>query len=165
VPPPLDHAATFGISFRPLAETDLPFVEALYISTRLEEVAVTGWPMAQQLAFLTQQFQAQHSHYSIHYADMEWLIVEQGGAAIGRLYLAEWPDQLRVVDISLMPDSRGRGIGAALMRDVLALGRAKGKAVSIHVEKNNPARHLYDRLGFAFVEDKGVYDLLEWRPR
>ena len=147
-----------------MADADLPFVEALYISTRLDEVAVTGWPQEQQLAFLTQQHVAQHSHYRIHYADMEWLIVEQAGAPIGRLYLATWPDQLRIVDISLMPENRRRGLGAAIMQDVIAMAAATGKRVSIHVEKNNPARRLYDRLGFRFVEDKGVYDLLEWRP-
>ena len=147
-----------------MTDDDLAFVQGLYISTRLEEVAVTGWPVEQQFAFLSQQFHAQHSHYAIHYADMEWLIVEQSGAAIGRLYLDTRADQLRIVDISLMPESRRLGLGGALMRDVIEMAAAAGKKVSIHVEKNNPARHLYDRLGFRFVEDKGVYDLLEWAP-
>jgi ribosomal protein S18 acetylase RimI-like enzyme len=164
VPPPIRHAAAFGIAYRPMRDADLPFIETLYISTRLEEVAATGWPEAQQLAFLSGQHRAQHSHYRIHYAQMEWLIVEQAGAAIGRLYLDQWPSQWRIVDISLMPESRGRGLGAAIMRDIIDMAGANGKGVSIHVEKNNPARHLYDRLGFGFVEDKGVYDLLEWRP-
>lgn len=162
MPPPLRNAAVFGISYRPLVDADLPFIEALYISTRLEEVAITGWPEAQQLAFLSAQQHAQHSHYRIHYARMEWLIVERAGVAIGRLYLDEWADQFRIVDISLTPEHRGQGLGAAIMADILELGAARRKRVSIHVEKNNPARHLYDRLGFRFVEDKGVYDLLEW---
>ena len=146
-----------------MTDADLPFVQSLYITTRLDEVAATGWPLAQQLTFLSQQHVAQHSHYRRHYAGMEWLIVEQGGDAIGRLYLDSWADQLRIVDISLMPKSRRRGLGAAIMQDVIDMAAAAGKGVSIHVEKNNPARRLYDRLGFRFVEDKGVYDLLEWR--
>ena len=156
------RAAARGVAFRAMTDADLPFVAALYASTRAEEVAATGWPLEQQRAFLEQQHHAQHSHYRIHYADMLWLIAEQAGAAIGRLYLDRWPDQLRIVDISLLPGWRGRGIGAAMLRDVIDMAAASAMRVSIHVEKNNPARHLYDRLGFRFVADKGVYDLLEW---
>jgi len=146
-----------------MAEADLPFVAVLYASTRAEEVALTGWPIDGQRAFLAQQHEAQHSHYRIHYADMAWLILERDGEPVGRLYLDERTDELRIVDISLLPGARGLGFGRALLEDVQDLARAGGKAVSIHVEKNNPARQLYDRIGFAFVEDKGVYDLLEWR--
>jgi ribosomal protein S18 acetylase RimI-like enzyme len=88
----------------------------------------------------------------------------QEGEAIGRLYLAEWGSEIRIVDISLVPENRGRGLGEALLRDVQADAASRGKAVSIHVEKFNPARRLYDRLGFAVIEDKGIYDLMMWRP-
>ncbi len=162
--PALPRAAARGVVARPMVEADLPFAAALYASTRVEEVAMTGWPLDQQRAFLAQQHHAQHSHYRIHYAGMAWLILEREGQPIGRLYLDDRSDELRIVDISLMPDARGLGIGRALLEDVQDLARAGGKSLSIHVEKNNPARRLYDRLGFAFAEDKGVYDLLLWAP-
>jgi len=164
MPPPLLAAAACVLSYRPAREDDLPFLALLYASTRDEEVASTGWPIEAQRAFLQQQHEAQHSHYRKHYADAEWLVIERGDEAIGRLYLEEWPSQMRIIDISLMPDSRGRGFGAAILRDVQADAASRGKGVSIHVEKNNPARRLYERLGFAAVEDKGVYDLLSWSP-
>jgi ribosomal protein S18 acetylase RimI-like enzyme len=163
MPPPLKAAADLGIAYRPMTDDDLPFLDALYASTRAEEVAMTGWPPEMQRQFLAQQFDAQHRHYMRHYPEAEWLIVERGGEPIGRLYIEEWASQIRIIDISLMTESRGRGLGAAILKDMLEMARASGKAVSIHVEKNNPARHLYDRLGFAAIEDKGVYDLLEWR--
>jgi len=163
MPPPLREAARHGIAYRAMTDADLPFVAALYASTRAEEVAATGWPDDLRRAFLAQQHEAQHSHYRKFYPEAERLIIEREGEAIGRLYLAEWERELRVVDIALVPAARGTGIGCAILRDVQALATARGKAVSIHVEKNNPARRLYDRLGFAAVEDKGVYDLLEWR--
>jgi ribosomal protein S18 acetylase RimI-like enzyme len=164
MPPPLKAAAGLGIAYRPITDDDLPFLGALYASTRAEEVAMTGWPPEMQGQFLAQQFDAQHRHYMRHYPDAEWLIVERGGEPIGRLYIEEWSTQIRIIDISLMTESRGRGLGAAILEDMLEMARSAGKSVSIHVEKNNPARHLYDRLGFAAVEDKGVYDMLEWRP-
>lgn len=161
MPPALDAAARFGIGYRAMTADDLEFMAALYLSTRAEEVAATGWPVEAQRQFLLQQFDAQHRHYQAHYPDAEWLVVERGAERIGRLYLEEWPSQVRIIDIALMPESRGQGIGAAILEDVVAMAAAVGKPVSIHVEKNNPAMRLYRRLGFGAVEDKGVYDLLE----
>ena len=163
MPPPLAAAAALGIAYRPMVEDDLPFIEALYASTRTEELALTGWPEAQQQAFLIQQHRAQHQHYRIHFAEAEWLIVERGGEAIGRLYLDNRDDRHRVIDISLVPAARGQGIGGAILSDVIAAAEAQGKSVSIHVEVSNPARRLYDRLGFVTVADEGIYLRLE-RP-
>ena len=162
MPPPLIAAAGAGIRYRPMTAGDLPFMAELYVSTRREEVAATGWPEAAQAQFLAQQFDAQHRHYQAHYPDAEWLVIERAGERIGRLYLEEWKNQFRIIDIALLPSSRGAGIGAAILRDILAMAQSAGKRVTIHVEKNNPAMNLYRRLGFRAAEDKGVYDLLEW---
>lgn len=164
MPPPLQAAAAFGVRYRPFEEADLPFVAALYASTRQEELSQANWPQEVVDAFLQQQHEAQHAHYSAHYTGMEWLIVEVGGAAIGRLYLAEWKNEVRIVDIALLPDHRRRGIGAAILRDIIAWADGLPKPVSIHVEKYNPARHLYLRLGFEPVGETGAYDLLRREP-
>lgn len=164
MPPPITAAGEFGISYRPFTTEDLPFVAELYASTRRWEVALTGWPLDAQEAFLAQQHEAQHSHYSIHYADGEWLIVEREGDPIGRLYLNEDDEEVRIVDISLVTSCRARGFGGAILRDILEDAHARGKAVSIHVEKNNPAKRLYARVGFEVVEDVGVYDLMRAAP-
>lgn len=164
MPPPLDAAACLGVSCRPANDEDLPFLAALYASTRAEEVAATCWPPAAQAQFLAQQFDAQHRHYRTYYPDAEWLVLKRGGEAIGRLYIEAWKHEVRIIDIALLPASRGGGIGAAVIGDVMAMAGAAGKRVSIHVEKFNPAMRLYLRLGFCPVEDKGVYDLLEWAP-
>lgn len=164
MPPPIRAAAGFGIGYRPFTDDDLPFTAELYASTRRWEVALTGWPREAQEAFLAQQHEAQHSHYSAHYDGLERLIVEREGEAIGRLYLHETGDDLRIVDISLVASCRAQGIGGAILRDVIADAHARGKAASIHVEKNNPARRLYLRLGFVQAVDRGVYDLLQADP-
>jgi ribosomal protein S18 acetylase RimI-like enzyme len=164
MPPPSRAAAALGISYRPIGEADLPFLFLVYASTRTEELAVTGWPDDAKRNFLAQQFNAQHVHYQHHYPDAEWLVVLRGGEPAGRLYIEEWPDQIRLIDIALLPQHRRAGIGSAILNDVLALAAAKGKPVTIHVERNNPAMQLYRRLGFATLGEAGVYDLLEWRP-
>ena len=164
MPPRLSRSAEHGIALRPMTDDDLPFVAALYASTRAEEVAHTGWPDERQRAFLAQQHEAQHRHYRAAHPNAEWLIVEQAGEAIGRLYLVELEDRLHVIDISLVRAARGQGIGAAIITDVLAAAEAAGKRVSIHVEQGNPARRLYERLGFRPLADKGASLQMEWRP-
>ena len=164
MPPCLPVAESLGISLRPMTDDDLPFAAALYASSRADELAQTGWPLERRQAFLAQQHQAQHRHYRSHYPGAEWLIVERDGEAIGRLYLAEWERELRIIDISLVAAARGQGIGGAIITDLLAAAATLSKAVSIHVEKSNPARRLYHRLGFLGVIDKGAYLEMEWQP-
>jgi len=164
MPPPIDRAAGFGITYRPLREDDFAFTAALYASTRTEELMATGWPDEAKQAFLAQQHQAQHQYYQAHYEGAEWLIVERDGAAIGRLYLAEGESDIRLIDIALLPEQRGAGIGAALIDDLLAWAGARGKSVSLHVEPNNPVRRLYLRLGFVAGEVLGAYQRMDWEP-
>jgi ribosomal protein S18 acetylase RimI-like enzyme len=159
-----EAAARLGLTCRPMTDDDLPFLFGLYASTRSEEVAGAGWPPETQIAFLRQQFDAQHHHYTTYYPNADWWVVEHAGAAIGRFYVEEWPSQFRIIDIALSPGAQGNGFGSALINDLFARARGIGKKVSIHVEKNNPAMRLYHRLGFAKAEDKGVYDLMEWSP-
>ncbi|TSE11613.1 GNAT family N-acetyltransferase [Mesorhizobium intechi] len=144
-----------------MTDADLPFLARVYASTRAEELAVTGWTEAQKTAFLDMQFRAQHAHYVKHYPNADWLLVRSGAEDIGRLYIERWPSQHRVIDIAFLPAYRRKGLGAALLGDLIDEARAVGKAVSVHVEKNNPAMQLYLRLGFTVAEDKGVYDLME----
>ena len=149
-----------SIALRPITEADAPFLRALYGSTRAEELAAVPWSEEQKRAFVDMQFHAQSVHYAKHYGDGEFLIIEDGGAPIGRLLLHRVPDEIRIVDISLMPEHRSRGIGTKLLREVLAEGEATNRKVSIHVEHFNPAKRLYERLGFRHVETNGVYDLM-----
>jgi ribosomal protein S18 acetylase RimI-like enzyme len=164
MPPPLRAAAGLGVSYRVSTDGDVPLLAAIYASTRLEEVATTGWPAEMQQQFLAQQADAQHRHYRRHYPDAEWLLIERGGEPIGRLYLEEWSSEFRLIDIALLPGARGGGVGSAILDDLMAMCRAAGKSLSIHVERNNPALSLYLRLGFTKIDEHGVYDLMEWRP-
>jgi ribosomal protein S18 acetylase RimI-like enzyme len=153
-----------GLALRAARAEDEPFLLRVYASTREEEVAPLPWPAAEKAAFLAQQAAAQHQHYRTYYQDAEYKVILLDGEAIGRLYLARMPGEIRIMDIALLPAHRNLGIGAGLITDLLDEGAATGKRVSVHVETFNPARRLYERLGFCEVEDKGVYRLLRWEP-
>lgn len=152
-----------GYGLRPETEEDIPFLRALYASTRAEELAPVPWPAEQKAAFLAQQFAAQRHHYYTHNTGCRFEVLEKDGEPIGRLYLEEFPRRLHIVDISLVPAWRGRQIGTGILEALQDLARRTGRALSIMVEKFNPARRLYGRLGFAEVADHEVYLELEWR--
>jgi GNAT superfamily N-acetyltransferase len=149
------------IRLRPIAPGDELFLSHVYASTRLDELAVTDWTDEQKAAFLHMQFVAQHKFYQENYTDTDFLIIVQDDTPVGRLYVARWKDEFRIVDIALLPAYRGTGIGATILRDLLAEADAVGKPVRIHVERENPALRLYQRLGFVMIEDKGVYLFME----
>lgn len=154
-----------GLTFRPIRPEDHEFLHRLYASTREEELAtVVDWTAEQTAAFVRQQFEAQHHHYRKYYPEASFDLVLEDGVPVGRLYVARWTREIRLVDIALVPAARGRGLGTALVRDLLAEGERTGKAVSIHVERFNPALRLYRRFGFREIEEKGPYFLMEWRP-
>jgi GNAT superfamily N-acetyltransferase len=157
--------AAKGFTLRPETEADVPFLRRLYVSTRWDEVApIIDWSETQKLAFLESQFALQRHHYHTYYASTDCAVLEQGGAPVGRLYVDRQADTLLVVDVSLLPEWRGGGVGTALMQEVIAEARAAGKTVRITVEKYNPAQRLYRRLDFREVADEGIHWIMEWRP-
>ena len=151
-----------GLIFRKFNQRDMEFLAGLYASTRAKEVASTGWGENQTRLFLQQQFDAQHSHYQEQYPDADWLVVLKERTRIGRIYLERWPSQHRLIDIALVVEMQGKGFGAALILDLMDEAKSAGKALSLHVEKFNPAKELYLRMGFETIKDKGVYDLMAW---
>lgn len=153
-----------SIRFRQAGDGDLPFFLTLYASTREEELARVDWSTEQKTAFVQMQFEAQHKYYHEQYPDAEYLVVQQDDKDIGRIYLHRRTDELRLIDITLSPWVRNRGLGYKLLKDLLDDALACSLPVRIHVETYNPAMRLYKRLGFRPIEDQGVYHLMEWRP-
>ena len=122
------------------------------------------WDDAQKEAFLRQQFDAQDAWWRENYAEASFDVILVDDEPAGRLYIHRGPSEIRIVDIALLPEHRGNGVGTRLLDDLLDEGDAGAKSVTIHVERMNPALRLYERLGFALAEDKGVYLFLERSP-
>jgi ribosomal protein S18 acetylase RimI-like enzyme len=153
------------LSLRPSTPDDRDFLRAVHASTREEELRLVPWSDADKAGFVSMQFDAQDSAYRTTYPDGRFLLVMEGDEPIGRLYVARLPDQIRVIDIALLPDHRGRGIGTRLLRDVIEEATAAGLPVRLHVERSNRAQNLYERLGFRAAGGDDVYEALEWWPR
>jgi ribosomal protein S18 acetylase RimI-like enzyme len=160
-----DHLTHFpaGIELRPATHEDRDFLRELYASTRARELAPVPWTDAEKDAFVAAQFDAQDAAYRGAYPDGEFLVVLEQGKPLGRLYVGRLPGELRVIDVTLIPAQRGQGIGTALMRWVIGRADHDGLTATLHVEPWNPAKRLYERLGFATVELRGIYEFMS-RP-
>lgn len=152
------------VTLRPADAGDEELLLRVYASTRAEELAVVPWDEAQKEAFLRAQFDAQDRWYREHYTGASFDVVLVDGEPCGRLYVYRGEAEIRIVDIALLPEHRSNGVGSSLLRNLLGEADAAGKRVTIHVERFNTALRLYERLGFAVAEDKGMYLLLERLP-
>jgi ribosomal protein S18 acetylase RimI-like enzyme len=151
-------------ALRPAGPGDAELLYRIYASTREDELAVVPWDAAQKEAFLRMQFAAQDRYYHANFPDASYDLIVSGDDVLGRLYLHRGQAAWNVIDLALLPEHRGKGIGTELLTRVLADAGAAARPVQMHVERSNPAQRLYDRLGFRQIADKGIYLMLEWTP-
>lgn len=152
------------MTLRPHTAEDLEFLCALYATTRERELALVDWTDDQKAAFVRMQFEAQHAHYTRYYGGADLDVVLERGERIGRLYVHRSAGELRLMEVTLLPERRGRGVGGALTEELLAEAAGSGRLVVLHVEDDNPAKRLYERLGFVEAGVEGIYRRMEWRP-
>lgn len=157
------------ISLRTINKTDNDALLQIYASTRLEELKLaTNWSEELKQKFLEFQFNAQHNYYQEIYTGAHFWMIEKKGEAIGRLYLDENFENktVRIIDITLLPEWRSKGIGNQIIMDIIHFAAKRNQPVSIHVESFNPAMNLYKKMGFELIDiTNGVYHLLEWKNK
>jgi ribosomal protein S18 acetylase RimI-like enzyme len=141
---------------------DAAFLLRVYASTREGEMRAVAWSDADKAAFVDLQFRAQKKHYEEHYPSAAYLVIEVDGIAAGRLYVDRTASDINVLDIALLPEYRGRGVGRALLESIVDEARATRRTVSLYVEQYNGARRLYERLGFRALGSYGVYEHMRW---
>lgn len=158
--------AAVAITLQPVRDEDTAFLRALYASTRTD-LAAMGLAPAQLEGVLQMQFQAQHANYAAAYPGARHEVILEDGKPVGRIYVWRSGQEVRLVDIALLPAARGRGIGTELLRDLIAQSEGERLPVRLQVVVTNPARRLYLRLGFRRTGGDGVYDEMEWssQPR
>lgn len=161
----LADGRTPALALRDATTDDDPFLFRVYADSRRNELACVAWTETQRLAFLASQFATQYRYYREHYAGATYHVVVADGESVGRLFVARWPNETRIMDIALVTEFRGIGIGTRVLGALCAEADATGAPIGIHVEKQNLARHLYARLGFEPRDDRGVYWYLVRTPR
>ena len=151
-------------SLRDAEPADRAFLVALYASTRAQELAQFGWTAETERVFVQMQYDAQYADYVGRHPDSRCQIIELHHCPIGRLWVAADARSLTLLDISVIPALQGRGIGTDCLRRVLRQARETRLDVELQVVVDNPARRLYERLGFRAIGEAGVRQAMRWRP-
>jgi ribosomal protein S18 acetylase RimI-like enzyme len=158
-------ATRSAFELRSAGPADQPFLRRLYASRRAGEMALTGWKPAQVDAFLEMQFGARERQYGEQYPSREDRLILVDGLQAGRFCIDRGLAELVLVDIALLPEHQGTGIGTALIEGLQREATAARLMVTLHVAAGNPAARLYRRLGFAVESGDGVYEAMRWRPQ
>jgi len=152
------------IALRPVGPDDQEFLFNVYASTRADEMALVPWTDEQRLAFVQWQFTAQQDHYAKHYPNGNFDIIIADDRQVGRLYVARLDEEIRIIDITLLPAARNAGIGSYLIKQLIDEADRIGRMTRIYVEEFNPSLNLFKRLGFTPSEQNGVHLLLQRNP-
>jgi len=146
---------------RPATAADDAFLLALYASTR-SDLDPLGWPEATRAAFCELQWRAQRAGYAAAYPHARSEVLEVDGRPAGRLLISEADAELVVVDVALLPDARGRGVGRQVLEELQIAAAASRRSVRLQVLDESPARRLYERLGFVATGIHGIHTEMRW---
>ncbi len=111
------------------------------------------------------QFNAQQQGYRAAFPRAEFLIITIDNKAAGRVVVNRTEEEIRLVDVAVLPAHRGRGIGTEVIQGVLREAATAGKPVRLSVIKGQRAFRLYQRLGFRKTGEAAMREQMEWRGR
>jgi ribosomal protein S18 acetylase RimI-like enzyme len=152
------------LTFKNAVSQDDGFLFNLYSEIRKDEFLVLGWKEEQLKAFLKMQYEAQKKSYLLQHPLAKYEIIMLDDVRIGRIITSLADFSIDIVDISLLSEHRNRGIGANLIESKKKNALSTKRCVRLHVLQNNPARRLYERLGFHIKEERFPYYRMEWVP-
>jgi ribosomal protein S18 acetylase RimI-like enzyme len=138
-------------TLRPATNDDFEFLLRLRAAALGPYVAhIWGWNDDDQRQRFARAFDPAH-----------YQIVQQGealgGEALGAIEVEQREHETHLVNIALLPRHQGKGVGTALIRSVIARADADNVPVTLQVFKINPARHLYERLGFVVTGETATH--------
>lgn len=146
------------LTLRPVGPKDREFLLGVYAASRETELAMVPWDDAMKRAFVEHQFEAQSRHYEAEYPNVTHQIIVVDSDPAGRLYLSRSEKQTAILDITVLPEFRRRGIATALIRQL----QAEVRSLRVFVEPWNPSQKLFKKLGFIIVRREGPNLRLEW---
>ena len=154
------------LTLRQVTPDDDPFLLSVYASTRAQELAQVQWEAGHQEAFVKWQFEMQRREYDARFPDAEYDVIEIDGKPAGRIWIGRSKDEIRLMDIALLPEFQNRGAGTVLVNRLIDEARNTGKRLRHMVfVLNNNADRFYLRLGFVEIEDVGGYKHMEWKRK
>ena len=152
------------LSLRRVTDADANFLLSVYKSTRADELGQVEWGEGQQDAFIKWQFDLQRREYDARFPDAEYCVILIDDRPAGRIWIGSDENQIRLLDIAVLPEFQKRGAGTLLLRRLIDESIRAGKTLRHMVfVLNNDAHRFYERLGFVVIEEFGAYKHMEWR--
>ncbi|PKN56195.1 MAG: hypothetical protein CVU56_17430 [Deltaproteobacteria bacterium HGW-Deltaproteobacteria-14] len=157
--------STDAFTLRPVAPSDAPLLDALFRET----LGPVGDALAtlpdRGAALVAQMREGQRRTWHNAFGEDGHALVLVDGAPVGRVWAERMgPDEVRLVDIALLPSHRGAGIGTAVLRRIIEDARKEKRTIVLHVATHNPALRLYQRLGFVAISGDELNLRLERAP-
>jgi len=144
--------------------SDQEFFYCTFASTRAAEVALTGWSPEQQESFLRMQFEAQTRGYLLQTPEAQYWVIRQDGTPVGRLIVDRTANDIHLIDIGLLPEFRGQGIGSTLMAALIQEAKQQRRPIRLFVERFNHSLQWYEGLGFKVIGEGQIYLEMVWQP-
>jgi len=133
------------ITLRPATVVDFDFAQRIYLAAgRIMTRGLFEWRQAEQEKRFAGQFKPEETR-----------IIIADGAEIGWMQVRDEAASVFLAQLFLAEPHQGRGIGTRLLADLLDDARRRGKPVTLGVVKSNPAKRLYERLGFVVTREDG----------
>jgi len=152
------------LNLRPVTPEDNCFLLSVYASTRADELAQVKWQEGQQEIFVKWQFNLQRREYDVRFPDAQYDVILIDNQPAGRIWIGRKNDEIRLLDIALLPQFQNRGAGTVLVNWLIDEAKATGKRLRHMVfVLNNNAHRFYERLGFVEIEDMGGYKHMEFK--
>jgi ribosomal protein S18 acetylase RimI-like enzyme len=138
--------SSMHINLQPAKAEHYDFALHLYL--------LTMRPYMQELIVWDEQ--EQRASFAAQWKREEVRIISVDGKDVGWLQVAELPTEIRLQKFFVSPQYQRSGIGSEVLSNLLVSWRSAGKKIVLRVLKNNPARRLYERLGFSVVAEAGI---------
>lgn len=157
---PTEPSSSIPFSLRPAQAEDEAFLFLLFAESQpqldLLRPNETLWR-----SLIDVQYRGRKMTYDQLYPGAENSILcwrDAAGAAhpVGRILVYQQPGRWRIIDIAVLAAQRGKGIGAWALKACMAESAAAGARLELRVTFGNPARRLYERLGFTVVSEEGM---------
>jgi ribosomal protein S18 acetylase RimI-like enzyme len=152
---------THPLTLRPATADDEAFLFDLFASTREE---FNFLEETQRQPLLKMQYAARQFQYEEGYPQAEADIILLDDRRAGRMLVNVSEQAITLIDIALLPEYRGTGIGTQVLQDLLKRAVEARKPVKLQVFKTNPALRLYERLGFSRCGEQSMYLEMIFEP-
>jgi ribosomal protein S18 acetylase RimI-like enzyme len=154
-----------SITLRPATEDDQEFLLELYKSSRGDDLRGLGWSEDRVSEFLEMQYEAHRKFLDNDHPGVDDQIILSDGAPVGHLAVEPRPEEIRLVDLSLVSASRNQGTGTLLIQELQTQSTAAQRPLRLQLIRFNRAVGLFERLGFRRTSETGTHFQMEWRPK